>query len=152
MKRLFIALITSVLLSSSLVYAENYNRGPRGYTGPQGPQGIQGRQGEKGDQGEQGERGPIGMTGPRGLKGSTGPVGPRGKDATSDFGAMSIAASSIPHSNKRISVGVGIGTAGETSAGALGARIRLPRGNLGLSLMRSTGGESGVGVGFSIGF
>ncbi len=83
-KTVFLAgLLSSILISSVVMFAVS---GFMVQSGPQGEQGIQGPQGDTGEQGPKGDTGATGATGPAGSKGdmgATGPAGPAGKDGSS---------------------------------------------------------------------
>ena len=119
--------------------------GPRGLKGHDGPRGLRGQTGPRGLRGQTGPRGPQGRTGPQGPRGATGHV-------RHDWAAMALAAGSIPHSDSRASIGVGLGVVDGTDALAAGLSLRIAeKWRASVTVMRTNDETAlGAGIGFDL--
>lgn len=79
MKKVIVAAMLALSMSSVALASGNPFQGPRG---PQGEQGVQGPQGEKGEKGDTGATGATGAAGTNGVDGTNGTNGLDGRDGT----------------------------------------------------------------------
>lgn len=79
MKKVIVAVVLALSMSSVALASGNPFQGPRG---PQGEQGVQGPQGEKGEKGDTGATGATGAAGTNGVDGTNGTNGLDGRDGT----------------------------------------------------------------------
>lgn len=79
MKKVIVAAMLALSMSSVALASGNPFQGPRG---PQGEQGVQGPQGEKGEKGDTGATGATGAAGTNGVDGTNGANGLDGRDGT----------------------------------------------------------------------
>ncbi len=104
---------------AELTIAVGTGVGTDGPAGPSGPGGPSGQDGQNGTTGPAGTTGPVGTSGPAG---TTGPAGPRGPDATAGDGA------------------------GATLRISVGARVRVKRARVALTLSGPAGATGTVRV------